>query len=178
MGYPRHGNEAFISTVVSEMKNSPDSEIAKDAETYLELQKDAADGTDAKAKLAERCLIHCMYRSAARLSKGGSKVHLLYWDRTPLIEKLGSGSVDAAAVLLGNEDASMMYGNVMNEDLSEILQKLLWKFMNREDLELYRNEIEGVDELNWEPFPKALTVSNETLQCGTIPSRKDQWMRA
>ena len=164
----RENYEDFISVVLSEMQRSPDSEIAKEAQKYIELHRDAMDGTDAKAELAERCLIRCMYRSAGCLSEGGSKVHLLYWDRTPLIEKLGSGTTDAAAVLLGNGDASMMYGNVMDSDLSEVLQAFLRRFMSGEALQLYRNEITGMDELNWASFPKALIVGDETLQCETI----------
>ena len=152
------------------MENSPDTQIAEGAKTHLKMQKDAMNGTEAKEKLAEWCLIHCMYRSAVSLSEGGSPVHLLYWNRTPLIEKLGSGTTDAASVLLGNEDASEMYGNVINEDQREVLQTLLVKFMNGEDLQLYPNEIVGVDALNWDAFPKALIVSDEALQSGAIPS--------
>ena len=67
----------------------------------------------------------------------------------------------------------MMYGNVMNQDLSEVLGVLLQKLMNGEALQLYRNEIVGVDALNWDPFPQALIVSDEILQCSTIPSGKE-----
>lgn len=77
----------------------------------------------------------------------------MYWDEKPLIENLGSGSVDAAAALLGNRGALEMYGSVMDADLSEILQALLAKFIRGDDLSLYNNEIKGVDTLEWEAFP-------------------------
>lgn len=161
----KHNYEDFISSVLSEMQNSPDSRIAEEAQKYIEIQQGASDGTDVKAKLIERCFTHCMYQSAASLSESGNKVHLMYWDKKPLIEKLGSGTIDAAAVLLGNDDASQMYGNVINEDISEVLQTLLRKFMSGEALQLYHNEIMGMDAFNWEPFPKALIVADEKLQC-------------
>ena len=45
---------------------------------------------------------------AVKLAEGGNKVHLMYWNRTPLIAKLGSGTVDAEAELLGNGEALRM----------------------------------------------------------------------
>ncbi len=169
----RHHYEDFMSVVLSEMLNSPDGQIAKDAKKYIELQQDTSDKTDAKAKLVERFLTHCMYRSAASLTEGGNKVHLMYWDRKPLIEKLGSGTVDAAALLLGNDEASSMYGNVINQDLSEVLQTFLRKFMSGEALQLYQNEIIGMDAINWDSFPKALIVTDEKLQCVMKEGRTD-----
>ena len=95
----------------------------------------------------------------------------MYWDEAPLIAKLGSGTVDAAAVLLGNEDALQLYGGVMKADLSEILQAFLLKFMNGKALELYPNEIRGVDAIDWKAFPHALIVSDGKLQCNMIEDR-------
>jgi len=129
----------------------------------------AATGLEAKSKRVELWNAFCIYRSAAKLSQGGNTVHLLYWDEKPLIENLGSGSVNAEATLLGNSDASQMYGSVMNADLSEILQRLLLKFVNGEVLQLYPNEIKGVDALDWKAFPRALIVSDEKLVCERIP---------
>ena len=96
---------------------------------------------------------------------------MIYWGEKPLIDNLGSGTVDAAAVLLGNDDALQMYGSVMNADQSEILQNLLRKFVHGDDLELYPNEIRGVDAIDWKAFPKALIVSDGKLQCDMIEDR-------
>ena len=70
--------------------------------------------------------------------------------------------------MLGNSDASQLYGDVMNADISEILQTLLYKYINGDDLELYHNEIPGVDALVWEAFPKSLIVSDKEITCDTI----------
>ena len=153
------------------MQNSQDAHIEEAAQKYIETQQDAADGSDRKEMLVEQWFVFCMYRCAASLSEGGNKVHVMYWNEKPLIENLGSGTVDAAAVLLGNGDASQMYGNVMNEDLSEALQTLLNKFMSGEALQLYHNEIVGTDAFDWEAFPKALIVADQKLQCDTIEDR-------
>ena len=124
-----------------------------------------------KARLFEQETDEWMYRCAEKLSAAGNKVHLLYWDEKPLIENLGSGSVDVAAVFLGNDDALQIYGSVLNKDLSEVLQTLLVKYMNGSPLELYPNEIRGVDAIDWEAFPKALIVSDGMLSCDTIKDR-------
>ena len=100
---------------------------------------------EATAKLFEQWNAMCLYRSAQKLSAGGSKVHLMCWNGKPLIEKLGSGTVDAASALFGNSEAAQMYGNVVDEDLSEVLRSLLVKFIRGESLQLYHNEIRGID---------------------------------
>lgn len=104
-------------------------------------------------------------------SAGGNKVHLMYWDEKSLIEKLGSGTVDVAASLLGNREALQMYGSVLKKDMSEILRTLLKKFINGDKLELYPNEIIGVDAFDWKAYPKALVVSDGKLLCDTIEDR-------
>ena len=93
---------------------------------------------------------------------------MIYWGEKPLIDNLGSGTVDAAAVLLGNDDALQMYGSVMNADQSEILQNLLRKFVHGDDLELYPNEIRGIDAFEWKAFPGALIVTDGKLKCEMI----------
>ena len=126
------------------------------------------DGREAEAKLVRQGLALCIYRTAAVLAQGGSRVHMMYWDEKPLLENLGSGTVDAAAALLGNDDALQMYGSVMTEDLSETLGALLAKFVKGDALELYPNEIRRVDAVEWKTFPKALVVSDGELRCDRI----------
>ena len=38
-------------------------------------------------------------------------------------------------------------------------------------MQLYHNEIAGVDAFDWKAFPKALIVSDEKLVCDTIKDR-------
>ena len=95
----------------------------------------------------------------------------MYWDEKPLIENLGSGTVDVVAALLGNSAALEMYGSLMNKDLSETLQALMHKFICGDALQLYPNEIKGIDAIDWKEFPKALIVSDGKLLCGTIEER-------
>jgi para-nitrobenzyl esterase len=109
-----------------------------------------------------------------KLAKGGNQVHLIYWDEKPLIENLGAGTVDAAAALLGNDDALELYGNVVDKDLSEILQVFLQKFINGDALNLYPNEIQGVDDIDWMAFPQALVVSDNEIMCDTIEDRLNE----
>ena len=55
----------------------------------------------------------------------------------------------------------------VNQDLSEVLQTFLRKFMSGEPLQLYQNEIMGIDAIDWDAFPKALIAEDETLRCIT-----------
>jgi hypothetical protein len=73
--------------------------------------------------------------------------------------------------MLGNDDGMQMYGSVMNADQSEILQNLLRKFVHGDDLELYPNEIRGIDAFEWKAFPRALIASGGKLKCEMIEDR-------
>ena len=163
--------EELMSAAVKELLEYMDPTLSNAVEEYIKKETEGASLTEARSKLVEQYNALGIYRLAVRLSEGGSKVHLMYWDEKPLIENLGSGTVDAAATLLGNGEALRMYGSVMNEDLSVTLQTLLHKFLTGNALQLYSNEIKGVDAFVWKPYPSALVVSGEKLHCEKIADR-------
>ena len=163
--------EEYISIAVADIQKYLDASASNVIQEYIETQTVSASELEAKAKLIEQWISLCIYRCAMKLSEGGNRVYLMYWDEKPLIENLGSGMVDAAAALLGNSDALQMYGSVMNAGLSETLQSLFFKFINGNALQLYPNEIKGVDAFDWKPFPLALIVSDNKLLCGAIENR-------
>lgn len=163
--------EELISAVVADIQQYSDGAAAEAVQEYIKSQTAAAGETDAKTKIAEQWNALGIYRTALKLSRGGNKVHVMLWDEKPVIENLGSGTTDAAAALLGNADALQMYGSVMDKDLSEILQTLLSKYIKGEALRLYRNEITGLDAMEWKAFPKALIVSDGIIKCGPIEDR-------
>lgn len=45
------------------------------------------------------------------------------------------------------------------------------KFMKGESVQLYNNEIKGVEALDWEESPKALIMSNENFQCKVLENQ-------
>ena len=159
-GYKRYIDRIFEN--VSELQGYIEEPIAKLIHSYIEEQKAASisNELEAKSKFIDQWLALSIYHSAAKLTEGGSKVHLIYWYEDALIENLGSGTIDLAAALLGNGEALQLYGSVLDKDLSETLQSFLHKFVNGSSLQLYSNEIKGVDALDWEPFPKALVIWN------------------
>ncbi|MCR5405033.1 MAG: carboxylesterase family protein [Butyrivibrio sp.] len=166
--------EEALSVVVSDIKNSTDSIISSEIDEYIRAQAELSNETAAKSKVLEQWNALYIYRIANSLSKGGNSVHLLYWNEKPLIENLGSGTIDVLATMLGNSEAAQMYGSVVNADLSEVLQSLLIKLINGADLQLYPNEIKGVGGIDWEVFPKALIVEDEKLICDTLEDRLTQ----
>ena len=158
----------MIASAVADLRNQPDGAGAEAIREAGGARASAADDPDAGSKIVERWNALGIYRGAVSLNEGGNKIHLLFWNEKPLIEKLGSGTIDVAAVLLGNREALEMYGNVMDQDLSEILQLFLHKFIGGEALRLYHNEIRGVDALNWKAFPAALFISDGIIKCGSV----------
>lgn len=163
--------EELISAVVADIQQYSDGAAAEAVQEYIKSQTAAAGEADAKTKIAEQWNALGIYRTALKLSQGGNKVRVMLWDEKPVIENLGSGTTDAAAALLGNAEALQMYGSVMDKDLSEILQTLLSKYIKGEALRLYRNEITGLDAMEWKAFPKALIVSDGIIKCGPIEDR-------
>ena len=163
--------EEILSMSMTALQNAADDSVANAVQSYLEKQTASSTELEAKSKLIEQILALYVYRSAVKLAEGGNKVHLMYWNEKPLIENLGSGTTDAAAALLGNAEALQMYGSVLNTDVSEALQCLLQKFIKGEDLQLYQNEIKGIDAFDWKAFPQALIVSDGKLLCDTLEKR-------
>lgn len=163
--------EDYISELMTDLQNHTDDSLNDAIQAYIRDQTSSMGELEAKSKLIEQWQVICMYKSAVKLMESGNKVYLMYWDEKPLIENLGSGTVDAAAALLGNGEALEMYGSLVNEDQSLILQNLLEKFIKGNALYLYPNEIKGFDGIEWKSFPLALIVSDGKLQCDTIDDR-------
>ena len=163
--------EDFMAAAMDVIHTYSDDNLADEVQKYIETQTSLSNEFEAKSKLLDQWMAVRMYRSAVSLTTGGSKVHLMYWDEKSLIDTLGSGTVDFAATLLENSEALRLYGNVMNADLSEVLQCILKKYINGDDLQMYQNEIQGADAFEWEPFPKALIGSDGELTCDSIEDR-------
>ncbi|MBO5560022.1 MAG: carboxylesterase family protein [Firmicutes bacterium] len=163
--------ERLVAVSMNDIQKDIDTSTAAAIREYIEKKSGSSSEIEAKSKLIDQWVAVCIYQSAEKLSEGGNKVHLMYWDEKPLLESLGSGSVDAVAALLGNREALQLYGNVMNDDLSEILQNFLIKFIKGEALQLYNNEIVGVDAFDWKPFPEALIVADGNILCDKIENR-------
>ena len=81
-----------------------------------------------------------------------------------VIKKLGVGDINIVSTILNNSETATAYGNVTNENISEILQALILKTVHGEEPELYNNEIEGVNAIKWETYPSILTVSKDKIR--------------
>ena len=163
--------EDFLAAGMDVIFTYSDDTLADEMQKYIETQTSLSNETEARSKLLDQWIAVRMYRSAVSLAAGGSKVHLMYWGEEALIDNLGSGTVDFAATQLKNSEALRLYGNVMNADLSEALRGFLNKFVNGNDLQMYRHEIQGTEAFEWKPFPRALIVSDGKLICDRIEDR-------
>lgn len=145
--------------------------IAKVARDYIEKQSAKIPAVEAKAKLYEQFGSLYTYFSAKKLAEGGNKVYMLYWNVKPLLEKLGSGTVDVVTTFLGSPETAQIYGNVLNKDIAETLQNLFQKFQSGDEVLLFNNEIRGISAIDWKEFPMALVVSDEGFKCEPIEGR-------
>ncbi len=167
--------EKVISENIEEILSSYlDADTAAAVRNYIENQAKNMTELEAKGKFFEQWSALSMYISAMQLVAGGNKVHLMYWDVKPLIENLGSGTVDAVSTFFGNSKTAQMYGNVLDPAISEILQRFLNKFLGGESLRLYNNEIKGVKDIDWKKFPYALIVSNKKFKCEPIEDKLNE----
>ncbi len=170
----RENYEKLVSAGVDGILNALDDKAAEAVSAYIRQQAADMPRLEATAKLFEQWNAMCLYRSAQKLSAGGSKVHLMCWNGKPLIDNLGSGTVDVASALFGNSEAAQMYGNVVDKDLSEILQRFLVKFICGESLRLYHNEIRGIDAIDWKKYPEALIITNDEIHCEPIDKKLNE----
>jgi len=171
------GNQTYGDFISSELNvilryldevSPPDAQAIR---AYVREQAATVPEVEAKAKAVEQCSALGVYLSARKLAEGGNKVYLLYWNVKPLLENLGSGTVDVASAFLGNSDGAQLYGNVLDADISEVLRSFLVKFLRGDAMRFYNNEIRGVSAIEWERFPKALLVSDKGLRCGPVEDK-------
>ena len=144
---------------------------AKAVRDYIAEQTATIPELEVKSKVYEQFNALLTYLCAQKLAKGGNKVRILYWDVKPLIENLGSGTVDVVTTFLGNREAAQMYGNVLNQDIAKTLQTLFRKFVSGDELKLFNNEIKGIDAIDWKEFPQALIVSDKAFKCEPIADK-------
>ena len=171
------GNQKYEVLVDKEMNeilrilDAASVPAAQAVRAYIRDQAASMPEVEVKAKVVEQCAALCSYLSAKKLSEGGSRVYLLSWNVKPLIENLGSGTVDVAAAFLGNREGAQLYGNVLNADISEMLRNFLIKFLHGDAMRFYNNEIKGVGAIDWKRFPKALVVSDKEFRCEPIEDK-------
>ena len=163
--------EKFVMQRTQEVLNYVDKKTAQAIQDYITKQRKNVSEIEACSKFCEQWNALCTYFFARKLAEGGNNVRLMYWNVEPLIKKLGAGTVAVASALLGNKEISQMYGNIFEENIFKIFQVLMKKFMQGEPVQLYNNEINGVDAFKWENFPKALIVSQEKVKCNLIEYR-------
>ena len=108
------------------------------------------------------------YKLSEAIYNGSGMVHILYWDVEPAIEKFGAGATHIANTILNNKEATVVHGNVVDYNIQEILNCFIMKAINDNKLELYNNEIVGVDKIKWEGFPKVMEIKDKIISIKSI----------
>ncbi len=132
--------------------------MSKDKEEKLNaiLQKYIKSGLEEleakRALLGDFLYKACVLQDCRNLSKGGSKVKVFYWDVKGDIEKLAANSVSMITTILGNEEIAEQLGYINNRDITEVTQALIGKYIHGQSVELFKNEIKGVNGIVWNDF--------------------------
>ena len=105
---------------------------------------------------------------SSALVSGGSSVRMMFWDVEAVIKDLGTGSVNVVSSFLSNHDSAAAYGSVVNDSIRVVVQSLILKVIQGEAPALFTNELDGIDEIRWEPCPSILSVSDEQVQLQSV----------
>lgn len=100
---------------------------------------------------------------AKHLCKANHSPNVLFWDANPVIKALGTGDFSISCAILGNDDAAILYGSVVDEQIQKILRKFVLKFIHGEELKLFKNEIEGTKKVVWNSYPDVLLVKEKEV---------------
>ena len=163
----------FSEEVISETVEKIISQ--QEADTAEKLKKLVSDETEriGKAK-AEAEFINLwldrvgMLQLSEALDAGGSSVRMMYWDAEAVIKNLGTGSVNAVTAILGNPISAAAYGSVVNESLGAVMKALIRKVIDDEKPALYSNEVDGIGEIQWEPYPEILVVGDDGVKVSPV----------
>ncbi len=109
-------------------------------------------------------LIAALYMARC-LKTGGKAPYVFYWNSQIGIEKLGTGTPIIVSTMLGNHEAAEAFGTVVHTDNESILQELLMKFLQDQDVKLYNNELRGVSAIEWMPYPNVMEITNQVWTC-------------
>ena len=144
---------------------------AKAVRDYIAEQPATMPTLELKSKIYEQFNAVITYLCTQKLAEGGNKVRILYRDLKPLIENLGSGTVDVVTTFLGNCEVAQIYGNMLKQDIAKTLRTLFRKFVSGDELKLLNNEIKGINVIDWKKFPSALVVSDKAFKCESIADK-------
>lgn len=86
------------------------------------------------------------------LAKSGSKVRCFYWDVKGNIDKLTANTVSIVTTILGNDRIAEQMGYLNDQNLTEIMQAFVGKFINGKPMEFFKNELKGVQKIDWQEF--------------------------
>lgn len=103
------------------------------------------------------------YKLAKTINNGESLTYLLYWDVDPVVENLGVGVTQVVSTVLNNKETANTYGNIVDDNIQEVLNKFIIKAINDKSLALYKNEVVGIDSIEWETFPYMLIFKTNII---------------
>ena len=129
---------------LSEVFNVPPSSFFDDeTENDTEARKALISDFQYKASVLHDC---------RTLTKGGSKVRCFYWDVKGSIEKLTANSVSIVSTILGTNKIAEQMGYLNDQNLTMIMQAFVGKYIQGKPMELYQNELKGVQAIDWQEF--------------------------
>ena len=162
-------SEKVIADSVEKILNQQKPKTAQNLRKMIGNETERIGKAKAEAEFCNLWMDHAsVWHLSESLVTGESDVRLLYWDVDAEIKDLGVGDVNIVSTIVGNSEAAVAYGNVVNESTRKILQTLTLKVVSGEEPALYTNEVDGVDAIKWETFPSILAVSKDKIQLQNV----------
>lgn len=162
-------SEQVISESVEKIFSMQKTDIAEQLKKQVSAETDRIGKTKAEAAFINLYLDRVgMLQLSEALRAGGSSVHMIFWDAEAVIKNLGAGSVNAVTAILDNMESAAAYGSVVNESVVSVVKAFILKVINDEDTALYSNEVDGIGEIKWEPYPCILNVEADGVKLSQV----------
>lgn len=142
--------DAYYKSILSSISSEKGDKLGAILQKYIDSGLDKYEAK--RALLGDFLYKACVLRDCVNLAKGGSKVKVFYWDVKGDIEKFAANSVSMITTILGNKEIAEQLGYINASDITEITQGLIGKYIHGENVELFKNEIKGVNEIKWDDF--------------------------
>lgn len=162
-------SEKLFAQTVKEVLHRQKPATAEKLNRLIADETERIGKAKAEAKFLNLWMDHIgLLQFSEALQSGGSTVRALFWAVDAVIKDLGTGSVNLISTVLGNQEAAADYGSVVSDSVRKVLQAFIEKVILGEAPELYSNEVDGIDAIQWETFPNILVFSEDKIQLQAV----------
>lgn len=150
------------------------SEIAEDTAAHIrKMQEECISEGKTEFEAMELAINYVLYEAcslklAECLVKAGKKVRICYWNVDSPVKKFGPNTVSLICAMLGNVSVAEDYGYIYNDNLGNIVMRLVSNYVRNGTPELQDDEVKGMKGVQWPLFTTAdrnvLTITDKEIK--------------